>query len=85
MLWLAITDLVSLLFGACGTVLLALSIGEPTGGRAADGVLEMHGREYPIAYVLSYRKWRWGLLLVGLAFAVQFPRVIVELVRALQL
>lgn len=83
MLWLAVADLVSLLFGASGTVLLALSIGEPTGGRDPEATMVREGREYHIAWVRSYGMWRWGLRLLILAFLIQLPRAMVNLVQAL--
>jgi hypothetical protein len=69
---IAVLDLVSLLTGLVGAMLLAFVVGIPPGNRI---VLSTGGRVYEPAYVLSLSQWRWGVGLIILAAILQLPKV----------
>lgn len=83
---LSALDLLALLCGTVGAILLALAIGEPPGGSPGQFVMtDKKGREriFPIAAVRSLRLWWWGIRLIAAAFLLQSPKVVLALLRSL--
>jgi hypothetical protein len=73
-LLLALLDLLSLLSGVLAGIFLALAFGPNPGG-------DMDGEFF--VTLKSLRLYRWGFVLLIVAFIAQTPRVLSELTRAL--
>ena len=72
-----ILDLASLVTGFIGTIVLAWAVGTPpeSGVWASQ---KIRGKKYPVAFVIPYR-WRWGIGLISVAFALQLIKVVISL------
>ncbi len=71
-------DLFSLGAGLAGTILLAYAVGVPSGSAAEMSGVD--GRWYKMAFMFPER-WKWGIRLIVLAFALQLPKVILGLIH----
>ncbi len=74
---LALADLVSLVAGLAGTILLARAVDKPPVG---GGDVMTGGRQYRMGYLFPER-WKRGIGLIVIAFTLQMPKAILTLVR----
>lgn len=79
---LAVLDLLSLLLGLIGAVLLAFTIGDPP---VSGHALTTPTGTYKGAYIMSESKWRWGIRLIILAGVLQVPKLVCSFIQAFDL